>query len=149
MPAMLPLLPLFSFVHIPIRIIHFRQGSLFSEWASPPGSLRLGLPGRKKWQTAALKLAFDDLAHDLCAAGDAHLDHGQPQEGLDRIGTDLHTIRDLLAREPVNQQYQRFPLAFRQMKLLGKMIQPKGRSVTALDQDRERRLKSALSRRIH
>ena len=57
-----------------------------------------------------------ELSDDAGACRDAHLDHDLPEEALDRIRADVHSLSDLFARKAFGEMPHGFDFAIGQSK---------------------------------
>ena len=70
-----------------------------------------------------LGLGHDNFTHNCRAGGYSHLDHNQSQKCLHRVGAELHPIRNGLAAHALQQVFQHFPFALREVELLDDLAQ--------------------------
>lgn len=63
-----------------------------------------------------LEVGFQQLTNNSRPRGNIHFEHDQPDESFDRIWADFHSLRDLLAREPLQQRLNRLLFSRRKSK---------------------------------
>src|SRR5258708_3107700 len=92
-----------------------------TEWFTSQQSRkeRLGNEAR----ATPLGLGHDNFTHNCRAGSHAHLDHNQSQKCLNRVGAELHPIRNCPAAHALQQVLQHLPFTLREIKLLDDLAQ--------------------------